>query len=191
MPEGAGERLCVFGDFCFGPVATAGIINVFGIGAHARMDYWGIGFDYQFIGLNYAEVHGDLNLLTFEGRVYPGGGAFYLAAGIAWQNIELDTELDVRVTTNAPITRVAALGSVNIPTLKLGLGVMGRNGFVLGIDLGIGIRLKSVDPKLETNLPQIPEVVEAEGEFRRAAKAWIEWLPFTVQLNVLRLGFLI
>lgn len=181
----------MLGSFCFGPVVTAGVLNVFGIGAHARMDYWGIGFDYQFIGLNSSEVHGDLNLLTLEGRLYPTAGAFYVAAGIAWQNIALDTEVNVRVTSNAPVTRVAALGRVNIPVFKLGLGMMGRSGFVLGIDLGIGIRLRAVDPKLETNLPQVPEVVEAEGEFRRAAKSWIEWLPFTVQLNVLRLGFLI
>lgn len=181
---------CLIGGFCIGPVITAGALNVFGIGAHARMDYWGIGVDYQFIGLTYDDVDGQLGLLTVEGRVYPFANAFYLAAGLAWQSVALDTTVHVPAMQGLPAFDVRAEGEVSLPLFKLGIGFMGRDGFVLGIDLGFGIRLAGMKVSVTTDLPRIPEVIEAEGEFRAAAKEWIEWLPFTLQLNVIRVGYL-
>lgn len=191
--EADGERKqpkCLIGGFCIGPVITAGALNVFGIGAHARMDYWGLGVDYQFIGLTYDDVDGQLGLLTVEGRVYPFANAFYLAAGLAWQSVALDTTVHVPAMQGLPAMDVRAEGEVSLPLFKLGVGFMGRDGFVLGIDLGFGIRLAGMKVSVTTDLPRIPEVIEAEGEFRAAAKEWIEWLPFTLQLNVIRVGYL-
>jgi hypothetical protein len=182
------KRRCAAGEFCFGPVLTGGALNVFGIGVQARMQYWGFAFDYQFISLGYKDVDGDLSLITIEGRVYPFGNAFFLSAGFAWQNIALHTIVHASVQ-GVPID-VDAKGSVNLPLFKLGLGFGGRDGFVFGIDLGFGFRLHDADVKLQTNLPQFPEVIKAEGEFRQAANKWVEWLPFTPQLNVLRLSYL-
>lgn len=182
------KRRCVAGDFCFGPVLTAGVLNVFGIGLQARMDYWGFAFDYQFISLGYRDVDGDLSLITIEGRVYPFGNAFFISAGFAWQNIALQTI--VHATVEGVAIDVDAKGTVNLPLFKLGLGVGGRDGFVFGLDLGLGFRLSDADVKLKTDLPQFPEVIEAEAEFRRAANKWVEWLPFTIQLNLLRLSYL-
>jgi hypothetical protein len=181
---------CLIGEFCIGPVLSAGGLNVFGIGVHARMNYWGIGFDYQFIDLTYSQVDGNLRLITVEGRVYPTGGAFYFAAGMAWQSADLDTTVTIPPMRGLPEIKASARGSVTIPMFKLGLGFMGRDGLVLGIDLGVLFRLHGVDVQLETDLPRIQQVLDAEDKFRRAAKAWIEWFPFSIQFNVLRLGFL-
>jgi hypothetical protein len=192
-PEGREKKQpvsCLIGGFCLGPVLSAGGLNVFGIGVHARMDYWGIGFDYQFIDLTYAHVDGTLRLITVEGRVYPGGGAFFFAAGMAWQSADLESTVTIPAMRGLPETRANARGDVTIPMFKLGVGFMGRNGFVLGIDLGILFRLESVHVNIETDLPRIQQVIDREDEFRRAAEAWIEWFPFTIQFNVLRLGFL-
>jgi hypothetical protein len=182
------KRRCAAGEFCFGPVLTAGVLNVFGIGLQARTDYWGFAFDYQFINLGYKDVDGNLRLITIEGRVYPFGNAFFISAGFAWQNIALQSI--VHMTVNGLTVNVDARGTVNIPLFKLGLGVGGRDGFVFGLDLGIGFRLSSADVKLTTDLPQIPEVIKAEAEFRQAANKWVEWFPFTLQLNILRLSYL-
>jgi len=186
--EGREKRRCAAGEFCFGPVLTAGVLNVFGVGVQARMQYWGIAFDYQFISLGYKSVDGDLSLITIEGRVYPFGNAFFISAGFAWQNIALQTI--VHATIEGVTIDVDTKGKVNIPLFKLGLGVGGRDGFVFGLDLGVGFRLSDADVKLQTDLPQIPEVIAAEAEFRQAANKWVEWMPFTVQLNLLRLSYL-
>lgn len=194
--EETAKRRCAAGEFCFGPVLTGGVLNVFGIGLQARTDYLGFAFDYQFIGLGYKSVDGTLSLITIEGRAYPFGDAFFLSAGFAWQNVALQSI--VHATVNGVVLDIDARGNVNIPVFKLGLGFGGRDGFVFGIDLGIGFRLSAADVKLETDLKQfpgvdttqIPEFVKAEAEFRQAANKWVEWLPFTLQLNLLRLSYL-
>jgi hypothetical protein len=194
-PEPSVRRRCVAGEFCFGPVLTAGLLNVFGIGLQARTDYWGFAFDYQFISLGYKDVDGDLGLITIEGRVYPFGNAFFLSTGFAWQNVALETTI-TGVVEGVQVS-VDARGSVNVPVFKIGLGVGGRDGFVFGLDLGIGFRLSSADVKLETNVDEasLPEPIKSEfiktkAEFRQAANKWVESLPFTVQLNLLRLSYL-
>jgi hypothetical protein len=176
-------------------VLTAGLLNVFGIGLQARTDYWGFAFDYQFISLGYKDVDGDLGLITIEGRVFPFGNAFFLSSGFAWQNVALETT--VSGTVEGVKVSVDARGSVNVPVFKIGLGVGGRDGFVFGLDLGIGFRLSSADVKLETNVDEasLPEPIKSEfiktkAEFRQAANKWVESLPFTVQLNLLRLSYL-
>lgn len=170
------------------------MLNVFGIGLQARMKYWGVAFDYQFIGLGYRDVDGDLSLITIEGRVYPFGNAFFLSAGFAWQDVALETVVTIPEQPNFPETVVQARGSVNLPLFKLGFGFGGRDGFVAGIDLNFGFRLSEADVKLDTDLPDfiraLPEVAEVEMEFKTAAEKWIEWLPFTAQLNILRVGYL-
>lgn len=191
-PEGRGKRRCVAGEFCFGPVLTAGLLNVFGIGLQGRSDYWGFAFDYQFFSLGYNDVDGDLDLITIEGRVYPFANAFFLSAGFAWQNVAAHSVVHVNV--QGVEVDVDVKGKVNLPVFKLGLGVGGRDGFVFGIDLGIGIRLGNSEVKLDTDLPpeieSIPEVAKAEEQIRKAADQWVDWLPFTVQLNILRLSYL-
>lgn len=182
---------CLLGDLCFGPVFTAGLLDVFGIGAQARMDYWGVGFDYQFFHFTTQGVPISLSLLTVEARVYPFGGAFFLAGGLAWQHASLSGHVSYTVEVQGESTTVEAdlAGKVSVPVFKLGLGWMGRSGFVVGVDLAFGIQLGGNKVEFSTDLPRIDEVIEVENKIRDRADAFVRALPFLLQLNLIRLGF--
>jgi hypothetical protein len=169
-------------------VITVGALDVFGIGAQARMDYWGIAFDYQFFHFSTQGIPISLSLLTVEARVYPFAGSFFLAGGLAWQHASLSGTVTYTYQ-GTPITTQAA-GRVSVPVFKLGLGWMGRSGFVAGIDLALGIQLGNNKVEFTTDLPRLPEVIAEENKIRNRADAWVRNLPFLLQLNLLRLGFL-
>ncbi|MET0388377.1 MAG: hypothetical protein ABW321_20565, partial [Polyangiales bacterium] len=129
-----------------------------------------------------------LSLITIEARVDPFAGSFFLSGGIAWQRASLSGT--VRYSAQGEEIEAEVLGKVNVPVLKLGLGLMGRSGFVFGADLGIGIQLGSNTVELSTDLPRNDEVIEVEARIRDRADAWVRALPMLVQLNLIRLGFL-
>jgi hypothetical protein len=187
-PRPTQRMRCLLGSFCFGPVLTLGALDVFGIGAQARMDYWGIAFDYQFFHFSTQGIPITLSLLTVEGRVFPFAGSFFVAAGLAWQHASLSGTVSYPYQ-GTTITANAA-GKVSVPVFKLGLGWMGRSGFSAGIDLAFGIQLGRNTVEFTTDLPRIQQVMEVEDKIRNRADAWVRKLPFLLQLNLLRLGFL-
>jgi hypothetical protein len=181
---------CLLGELCFGPVLTAGVVDVFGIGAHARTDFWGIGLDYQFIRFTTRGVPVRLSLLTVEGRIYPFGGAFFIAGGLAWQSGSFRGHLTYPGNGQIPPIETDIAGSVNVPVFKLGAGFMGRSGFVMGIDLSLGLRLGGTRVSFSSDLPRIQEVTDVEDRIRSRANTWIRGLPFLLQVNILRFGVL-
>mgnify|MGYP003546812678 CR=1 FL=1 len=185
--KGAG---CLLRNFCIGPVLTLGILDVFGIGAQARMDYWGVGFDYQFLRFTTQGIPVNLSLLTVEGRLYPFGGALFVAAGLAWQHASLSGHVIYAGSSRVPAFEADLAGKINVPVLKLGLGVMGRSGFVLGIDLAFGIQLGGNTVEFSTTLPRVAEVEAAENKIRNRADKFVRALPFLLQLNLFRIGYL-
>jgi len=180
---------CLLNGLCFGPVLTLGLLDVFGIGAQARMDYWGVAFDYQFVHFTASDIPITLSLLTVEGRLYPFGGAFFLAGGLAWQHASLKGHVTYGGSSSVPPLDTDVTGRVNVPVLKLGLGLMGRSGFVLGFDLAFGIQLGRNTVSLESDLPRIAEVVAIEQKIRDRADKWVRAIPFLLQLNLIRVGF--
>ena len=179
----------MIGNFCFGPVLTAGVLDVFGVGAQARASYWGIGFDYQFFGFSTQDIPIQISLLTIEGRLYPFGNAFFISGGVAWQHASLSGKVSYQDSRIGTIT-TDVKGRVSVPVFKLGIGFLGRAGFVLGIDLAFGIQLGSNTVEFSTDLPRIQEVMDAEEKVRKRADAWVRALPFLLQLNLLRIGYL-
>jgi hypothetical protein len=179
---------CLLRDICFGPILTFGVLDVLGAGIQVRSNYWGVGFDYQFISFTAQRIPITLSLLTFEGRVYPFAGAFFLAAGIAWQHAGLSG--DVTYSDNNGDVTAQARGKINIPVLKLGIGFMGRSGLVLGIDLAFGIQLGGRTVEFSTSLPRVQEVIAVEDKIRQRADDWVGALPFLLQLNLIRIGYL-
>jgi hypothetical protein len=175
---------------CIGPVLTLGILDVFGIGAQARTDYWGVGFDYQFLKFTTQDIPISLSLLTVEGRLYPFAGAFFVAAGVAWQHASLSRHVSYAGGGGVPAFDADLTGRVNIPVLKLGLGMLGRSGFVMGIDLAFGIQLGRNTVELDSTLPRVDEVVAAEKKIRDRADKFVRAIPFLLQLNLIRIGFL-
>ncbi len=186
-PPADEESKCVLGDLCFGPVLTGGLFNVIGLGVHARYgDYLGFGADYQFFNLTASSTSLGLSLITLDGRLYPFGGSLFLSAGFAYQNINL------KATAGA----LPVKAGISAPLFKLGLGFMGHDGFVAGIDLALELPLGSTKTTFDTSLPAgadakaIADYNASKKNIEKAGDLFARALPFMFQLNLLRLGFL-
>ena len=180
--------VCAAGDLCIGPEVTLGLINLIGIGAHARYgDYAGFGVDFQFIptvGTDAANL--STFLFTANGRYYPFGGAFFIGGGFAFQSVSLE----------ATIGGSKAAGTMSMPEIMLGIGFMGRDGFIMGIDLALGIPLGGSDVSVDSKLPAGSDAM-AEANYAKSvnkledmADSVIKVLPVLPQLNLLRIGYL-
>jgi hypothetical protein len=187
-PQDEDKVVCVAGEMCLGPVLSLGVLNVIGIGAHARYgEYAGFGLDFQFIPTIGPE---DGNVSTFlftaNGRFYPFGGSFFLGGGFAYQSVSIE----------ATIGDTSAAGSMGIPQIMLGLGFMGHDGFVMGIDLALGIPLGGSDVSVDSSLPAgsdamaAADYAEAVNSLEDAADSFIKIMPVLPQLNLLRIGYL-
>ena len=84
-----------------------------------------------------------------------------------------------------------------MPAFKLGLGFMGREGFVMGIDLGLHIPLGSTD--VEFDMPTgcedlgattVAAVMDMQDQINDAADKVVKVIPVVPQLNLLRIGYL-
>jgi hypothetical protein len=181
---------CLLGELCLGPVLTAGALDVFGIGAQARTDHWGVGIDYQFIDFTTKGVPSRLSLLTVEGRIYPFAGAFFVAGGLAWQYADFKGKVTFPGNGQIPPIDTVITGNVSVPVFKLGIGFMGREGFVMGIDLAFGLQLGRTKVAFSSDLPRVQQVIDVENRIRDRADTFVRGLPFLLQLNLLRFGFL-
>jgi hypothetical protein len=181
------EAKCAMKDLCVGPVLSLGLINPLGIGAHARyQDNWGFGLDYQFIpSLAFGDASAGWSLFTLEGRWYPWGNAFWLGAGFGYQSFNAEAEASGAGST------LRVEGTVAVPALKLGLGFMGRDGFIMGIDLGFNLPLGGTDVEFSgSGLSDDPMVAQLRSDIEDAAEKGIGLIPFIPQLNLLRIGYL-
>lgn len=192
-PKDEDKAPCLLGETCLGPLLELGIPNVLGGGAHLRIGrYLGAGIDYQVIPmLHLGSVSAGTSLLTVEGRIYPFGGAFFLAGGFGYQH----------VLARASKEGATIEASVGIPTFKAGLGFMGHDGFVAGIDLGLMFPLAGTDVSLRmTAMPasttgtaqaQIDNTVsQLQSDARKGVHNVVRALPFLFQVNLLRIGYL-
>jgi hypothetical protein len=181
------EQKCAMKDFCVGPVLSLGLINPLGLGAHARyQENWGFGLDYQFIpSLSFGDASAGWSLFTLEGRWYPWGGAFFLGGGFGYQSFSAEA------SASGAGMELNVEGSVGVPALKLGLGFMGRDGFIMGIDLGFNIPLGGTDVEFSgSGLSDDPMVAQLRSDIEDAAEKGIGLIPFIPQLNLLRIGYL-
>lgn len=180
---------CALGELCIGPVLSLGAINPLGFGVHARYgEYLGFGIDYQFLPtLTFSSASASWSLFTVEARVYPFGGSFFLGGGFGYQSLNASASM-----TDPAGGIVSAEGSVGVPALKLGLGFMGRSGFVFGIDLGFNVPLGSTDVEFAGIASSAsPETMaDLRQQIKDAAETGINLAPFIPQLNLLRFGYL-
>ena len=194
LPEGASRAPagpCALGPFCFGPLFTLGLANIIGVGAHARYgQFFGFGIDYQFTPtIGYSDAEFSASLITLDVRGYPSGGAFFISGGFAYQMFEAEAEVTYASTT------YSGVGTVDLPLLKLGIGFLGHDGLVLGIDLAIEIPLANADIAIDAgqfaNDPLAQPAYDAiKKELKDTADGVINLLPFVVQLNLIRIGYI-
>jgi hypothetical protein len=186
--EGADK--CALGDLCLGPVFTLGAINPLGLGVHARYgEHLGFGLDWQFIpSLSFGSASAGWGMVAGEGRWYPFGGAFFLSGGLSYQYF------NASASAGSGSTRIDVSGSVGIPSLKLGLGLMGHDGFVMGIDLGFQIPLGGTNVDFDAatggGAADTAMVGKMHKDIADAADAGIGLIPVIPQLNLLRIGYL-
>lgn len=184
---------CALGTFCFGPVLTLGVFNPLGIGVHGRIaKHFGFAIDYQFLPtVGYDDVSAGISLFTINGRWHVAGSSFFLAAGFSYQSFWAEG------TFEDPLTGDTAKldATVELPQFMFGLGVLGGDGFVMGIDLALGVPLgdkqvqfageaPSSNGRLETMYNDGKDSIEA------IAETFLELLPMTFQLNLFRIGYI-
>ena len=184
---------CVLGTFCFGPVLTLGVFNPLGIGVHGRIaKHFGFAIDYQFLpSVGYDDVSAGISLFTMSGRWHVAGSAFFLAAGFSYQSFWAEG------TFEEPLSGESAKldASVDLPQFMFGLGVLGSDGFVMGIDLAFGLPLGSRQVKFAGEPPSSSGPLatmynDGKDSIEKVAETFLELLPTTFQLNLFRIGYI-
>ena len=188
-PEQTSEDSCAISQVCLGPVvALLGPPNLIGGGLHARIGrYFGLGFDYQALPtLNFNPISLGTSLVSGNVRVYPFGGAFFLSGGMGYQSVKGQIS-DGDISVGAKVGFPAAMASI---------GFMGRNGFVLGADLGLMFPLGKLQARVQESsglaqsaVPQ-SEIDEARSKVESRVNQALNALPFLLQVNLLRVGYL-
>jgi len=191
-PESDEATNCALSSVCMGPVlALIGPPNLIGGGLHFRVgEYFGAGVDYQATpSISFDPVSVGSSLFSINARVYPFAGAFFLGGGFGYQSVRGElANGDVTVSANA-----------SFPAAMASIGFMGRNGFVLGMDLGImfplgssSVEIDNMQVHAEFNGMTVPdsEVEEARHEVQSQVRKVVDALPVFAQLNLLRIGYL-
>ncbi|HET6334675.1 MAG TPA: tetratricopeptide repeat protein [Polyangiales bacterium] len=191
-PEKSHGLNCVLNNVCFGPVLSLiGPPNLFGGGLHFRLgNYFGAGVDYQATpSISFDPVKVSSSLFSVNARVYPFANAFFLGGGFGYQSIRgALSNSDVTVAANA-----------SFPAAMASIGFMGKDGFVMGMDLGVMFPLGSSSVQITNmqvhrdfqgmSIPQ-SEIDDARGEVQSELKKVVDAMPVFFQLNLLRIGYL-
>lgn len=186
------EKKCALDKFCFGPVLTLGILNPIGFGVHGRIaEHFGFGIDYQFMpSISIADLDTGFSLFSISGRWHVSGSPFFLSLGFSYQSLYSEGTLSMGGDD------VKMDATVSIPQIAFGFGVLGGSGFVMGIDLSLGIPLggglefNSTPPDASAN-PELARLyADRQEELRDFVESSIELLPMTFQLNLLRIGYI-
>lgn len=191
-PETDEPMNCALTSVCFGPVlALIGPPNLFGGGLHFRLgEYFGAGVDYQAMpSITFDPVAVSASLFSVNARVYPFGGAFFLGGGFGYQSVRGElANSDVTVAANA-----------SFPAAMASLGFMGRDGFVMGMDVGLlfplgrtRVEVEEMTVHRDLNGFEVPEseVEAARAEVESQVNKVVDAMPVFVQLNLLRIGYL-
>jgi hypothetical protein len=185
------DERCALDQFCFGPMVTLGAIAPLGVGAHVRYGrYLGFAADYQFLPtrVDIATTSSTWHLITIEGRVYPFGGMIFFSGGFGYQHFSATAR---RMTSVGP---VGLSGSLGMPAIKLGFGVMGESGFVLGADIGFNILLGHskvhFDPPTGPGATYQYGAIGLQAEIDSMADDAMDKIPIIPQVNLIRMGYL-
>lgn len=190
--HGEQKSPCIVGDLCMGPLFSLGAINALGVGAHARYgQHLGFGLDYQWVPtLTFGDASAGWSLVTAEGRWYPFGGAFWMGGGFAYQRFT------AAVTGHMNGQDVMLKGALGMPAFKFGLGFMGHDGFVMGIDLDVNVPMGGTHVGFDklsgpgASFASADTQAKLQTEINSAASKGVKMIPLIPQLNLIRIGYL-
>lgn len=175
---------------CLGPVATIfSTFGTFGLGVRASYgDYFGASIDYQLLPtINFSKFSIGTGVFSATARVYPFKGKFFAGAGFGYMHML------VRVHANNDIDAEMKVGT---PIFILNVGMMGRTGFVFGMDASLLVPLQKLRARIHVspgsgadNIPQ-DELDSKRDEFSADVNKALGKVPFVLQLNLVRLGYI-
>jgi hypothetical protein len=138
-----------------------------------------------------SDTSANWSLFTIDGRWYPGGGSFFLSLGFGYQSFASSMRMET------PSGKVGLKGTIGMPALKFGLGVMGTDGLVLGIDLALYIPLGGTDVDFDkpTGVESLDDdtvaaIADMRKQIKDAADKVVKVIPVVPQLNLFRIGYL-
>ena len=175
---------CLLHPTCVGLVASLGAPNALGLGALARLDdYWAFSLDAHLLPtmkISGTKVHAQL--FVASAHVHPFASGWFLSVGLGLQRLLARAERPAAVVD----------AKVNIPVLALGLGYMGRSGWVAGIDLSLLVPLQPTRLRL-LNQPKDQKEAALYQRLTQEANDAVDslqhLLPVMFQLNLLRVGY--
>jgi hypothetical protein len=181
--QGKDEPPCALGNICIGPVISGGLPNLIGFGVQVHTGDWlSFGLDYQFLpSFDIDGVDSGASLFSIDARLHPFAGTFFLGTGLGFQHADFDMG--------------TVKGAIDSTMIKLALGWIGRDGFVIGTDLAAGIPLNGIDVEYSYSTPSTGNPVidaanqMAEDQIQNAADV-LAGLPFLFQVNLIRIGYL-
>jgi hypothetical protein len=183
---------CAIGKLCLGPMVSLGAINALGVGVHARYgEHLGFGMDYQWVPtLTFGDASAGWSLVTAEARWYPFGGAFWMGGGFAYQSF------NAAVVGHMNGADVTLRGHLGMPAFKFGLGFMGHDGFVMGIDLDVNLPLGTSHVSFDKLTGPAAAYADADTqaklqkEIGTVADKGVKMIPLIPQINLIRVGYL-
>ena len=179
---------CALGETCIGPILSLGLPALIGGGVHLRYDdHIGVSVDVQYLPpFNLEDAEITATVARLRAHYHPFADLFFVSAGLSYLFLRMEaTEPNLSITSLE--TTSSIIGRVEVPLLELGIGLAGRDGFFLGADVAAMIPIGSTEVELESDAEQFPL---AQGYIQEAANAYVDSLPFVLQVNLLRIGYL-
>jgi hypothetical protein len=151
-PETYGKPAGLIPYTLIGPkLAVLPIPGVYGVGLEAKfLNLVGVGIDYNaFPTVKLGDVKAGYNDLSFNARVFPWKGRFYLGAAVGSRSFS------AKATDSASGQEIKVEVKSTYIAPELGWRFVWTSGFFMGIDLGYQIVLS---PKTTLTLPAVASV---------------------------------
>jgi hypothetical protein len=184
------KERCLLDPVCLGPMATIfSTFGTFGLGVRASYgDFWGASIDYQLLPtINFSSISIGTGIFSATARVYPFKGKFFAGAGFGYMHML------VRVRTDDDIDAEMRVGA---PIIIVNVGMMGRSGFVFGMDASLLVPLQKLRARIAVSpgsrADDIPQdrLDDERAKFSSDVNDALGKIPLLLQLNLVRLGYI-
>ena len=184
---------CLLHPVCLGPVATVlSTLPFFGLGVRANIgEYFGASLDYHLMPtLSISQVSFGSGMFSATARVYPLKGKFFVGAGFGYLHYFVRVRAD----------EINAEAKVGVPIALINVGMTGKSGFVFGMDAALVLPLSKMRASTTAtpgpgtgDLPRDElqaRLDEQREEVTEDVNRVLSKIPFLIQLNLVRIGYI-